>query len=101
MLVANWEDNGEGKPKEHCETSGFPIYSRAKLNLHMMTGPWTHKRTQVLLKNACIQKHLHTKLPEVSTFLASKQACELLSNAAQAAGITSAHNMDTHTLTGQ
>lgn len=37
--------------------------------------------------------HLHTEPPEVSTFWNGKQAWELLSDAAQASGITGAHNM--------
>lgn len=79
------------------------IYTSWHTHGHTHTHTKPHLGTSA---SVCIQKHLRTKPPEVSTFLDGKQAWELLSHAGQASGITSAHNMNphthkrTHTLTG-
>lgn len=72
------------------------IYTSWHTHGHTHTHTKPHLGTSA---SVCIQKHLRTKPPEVSTFLDGKQAWELLSHAGQASGITSAHNMNPHTQT--
>lgn len=72
ILSALWRSNS---PHHSCCT---PVY-------------YTPNHTHTLANTST--SHLHTEPPEVSTFLDGKQAWELLSYAAQASGITAAHNM--------
>ena len=81
-------------------TAGFWLYWCEKIHLHIMAHQWPYTHTHIhkphvgTSASVCIEKHLRTKPPEVSTFLDGKQAWKLLSHAGQASGITSAHNMN-------
>lgn len=60
---------------------------------HSCCTPASHTPNHAHTSANTSTSHLHTEPPEVSTFWDGKQAWELLSNAAQASGITGAHNM--------
>ena len=79
-------------------TAGFWLYWCEKIHLHIMAHQWPYTHTHIhkphvgTSASVCIEKHLRTKPPEVSTFLDGKQAWKLLSHAGQVSGINSPHN---------
>lgn len=74
----------------------YPLLSvvwRSNSPHHSCCTPASHTPNRTHTPANTSTSHLHTEPPEVSTFWDGKQAWELLSNAAQASGITGAHYM--------